>query len=78
MATATYRATHRLAAAAIGIAVIGFALPASAQSAENVRHGRTAAIHDCTSMEQKYSEPTWGLQETDQYRACMARHGQQE
>ena len=72
MATATYRATHRLAAAAIGIAVIGFALPASAQSAENVN------TNGCSSMEQKYSEPTWGLQETDQYRACMARHGQQE
>jgi len=71
--------THRLAAAAIGLVVIGLAPPAGSQSIDNgVSRGRAAAIRDCSSVEQKYSEPTWGLMEADQYRACMARHGQPE
>jgi hypothetical protein len=29
-------------------------------------------------VEQRYTEPSWGHQEIDVYRACMARHGQPE
>jgi len=40
--------------------------------------GRAAAIHACSAQGARYSEYTWGDLEFQQYRACMAQHGQVE
>jgi len=42
------------------------------------RGGRAAAIHACSARASRYTEHTWGDMEFDQYRACMAHHGQVE
>jgi hypothetical protein len=39
---------------------------------------RAAAIHECSLLAGRYSQHDWGNVEIYQYRACMARHGQQE
>ncbi len=39
---------------------------------------RVRALHDCTALEQKWDQRTWGVQQLDVYRACMADHGQAE
>ena len=39
---------------------------------------RAAAIRDCTNTSGKFSESTWGNREFDEYRACMAEHGEAE
>jgi hypothetical protein len=40
--------------------------------------GRAAAIHQCSGAAARYNEYTWGDMEIQQYRACMAQHGQVE
>jgi hypothetical protein len=40
--------------------------------------GRAAAIHACSGQGARYNEYTWGDMEFQQYRACMAQHGQVE
>jgi len=40
--------------------------------------GRAAAIHACSARATRYNEYTWGDMEFQQYRACMAQHGQVE
>lgn len=39
---------------------------------------RTRALKDCTALEQKWDQRTWGSQQLDVYRACMHSHGQME
>jgi len=39
---------------------------------------RAAAIHECSVAASRYTEYTWGNMEFNQYRACMAQHGQPE
>ena len=39
---------------------------------------RAAAIRDCTNASAKFVESTWGNREFDEYRACMAEHGEAE
>lgn len=39
---------------------------------------REQALKDCTALEQKWDQRTWGSQQLDVYRECMARHGQME
>jgi hypothetical protein len=39
---------------------------------------RAAAIRQCSAVAAKYTEYTWGDMEIQQYRACMAEHGQVE
>jgi hypothetical protein len=56
-----------IAAAALAALV---ASPAFAQ--------RAALIGACSAMAGKYTEYTWGDMEIQQYRACMAEHGQAE
>lgn len=39
---------------------------------------RVRALKDCTALEQKWDQRTWGRQQLDVYRSCMAAHGQME
>lgn len=39
---------------------------------------RSQALRDCTALEQKWDQRTWGSQQLDVYRECMAQHGQAE
>jgi hypothetical protein len=39
---------------------------------------RAAALRKCSAIAARYPESTWGDMEIDQYRACMAEHGQVE
>jgi hypothetical protein len=39
---------------------------------------RAATIHQCSVAASPYTEYTWGNLEFEQYRACMAQHGQVE
>lgn len=39
---------------------------------------RVRALKDCTALEQKWDQRTWGVQQLDVYRSCMAAHGQME
>jgi hypothetical protein len=47
-------------------------------SKDHVRAARAAAIGECSARARKYTEYTWGDMEFQQYRACMAQHGQPE
>ena len=39
---------------------------------------RAAAIRDCMNSSSKYSQSTWGNRQFNEYRACMAGHGEVE
>jgi hypothetical protein len=39
---------------------------------------RASALHDCNEQAAPLREYTWGLEQTDVYRACMAGRGQPE
>jgi hypothetical protein len=60
------------------------AAPAFAQShgprnsGNHVSAARAAAIHECSARGARYYEYLWGDLEFQQYRACMAEHGQPE
>jgi hypothetical protein len=69
-----------LGATLVALAVCATATPGLAQRSEGgeVDSARAQALQECSRLEQRYSEPSWGHQEIDAYRACMARHGQPE
>ena len=69
-----------LSAALVALAVGASATPGFAQRSEGDQtdSARAQALQECSRLEQRYSEPSWGHQEIDVYRACMARHGQPE
>ena len=77
--------------AAIGVALLASASPVLARGgaadwraarAEAIGPtgigGRAAALHECNSEASKFVDYSWGVSQTDHYRACMARHGQPE
>lgn len=39
---------------------------------------RAEAIHACNAEASKYSEMSWGHQQSNVYRACMTQHGETE
>jgi len=39
---------------------------------------RAAALRDCNGQGDKFSQYAWGNFSSDEYRACMAKHGQPE
>ena len=39
---------------------------------------RATALRECNDLAGKYSQSTWGNVSSDQYRACMAQHGETE
>jgi len=69
-----------LSAALVALAVGASATPGFAQRSDGdeVNSARAQALQECSRLEQGYSEPSWGHQEIDVYRACMARHVQPE
>jgi hypothetical protein len=62
---------------ALGLSVV--ATPSFAQRSENhMTSEREQALRECNSAAAKYRQYTWGHQEIDAYRTCMANQGQQE
>jgi hypothetical protein len=60
-------------------AVTPFGSPTLDQNAaSHLSAGRAAAIRACNAGAAKYSEYLWGDMEFQQYRSCMAQHGQPE
>ena len=51
---------------------------AAEKSAAQIAAARTAAMRECTTGAQRYTEYTWGNMEFQQYRACMSEHRQME
>jgi hypothetical protein len=49
-----------------------------ANAAPPMDDARMKALQECGAMEKKYTQETWGVQQLDTYRACMAQRGQQE
>jgi hypothetical protein len=47
-------------------------------TSRQISAARAGAIHECSVLASRFSEHDWGNNEIYQYRACMARHGQQE
>ena len=39
---------------------------------------RATALRECNDLASKFSQSTWGNVSSDQYRACMAEHGESE
>jgi hypothetical protein len=60
----------------------GYAARAQAVPGDFGRDGisgqRAAAIRDCTNTSDKFSQYAWGNRQFDEYRACMAEHGEAE
>jgi hypothetical protein len=65
----------RLAALAFGLVVAAIASPSLAQE---INSARAAALHQCSTQEQKYPEYLWGEAGDQIYRECMAEHDQPE
>ena len=71
--------TKLAAAVALSAAVLATASPSLAQRGEDGMSGpRAKALHDCSTMSDKFTQYTWGSTQIDQYSACMTQHGQQE
>jgi hypothetical protein len=74
---------NRLVALAFGLSVIAIASPSLAQrdhdqGPDHVSAARAQALRECTNLENRYREYTYGISEASIYRACMAQHGQSE
>ena len=72
------RISTLLAAFAVTLAASALATPSFAQRSEGMSSERVAAIHDYDAKAGKYKQYVWGDYEIDKYRACMAKHGQEE
>jgi len=70
-------------------AVTPFGSPAATRSGGNLPTGtqntgagmsaaRETAMRECAPMSRRYAESTWGTMQVQQYRTCMAQHGQAE
>jgi hypothetical protein len=44
----------------------------------HISSARAAALRECSAVAAQYPEYEWGNMEIQQYRACMAEHGQVE
>ena len=60
------------------VAPPGYAAQARAMGDLPLSVARAAAIHECNEKVAALKDYTWGVIETDVYRACMAQHGQPE
>jgi hypothetical protein len=56
---------------------LAFAESASA-AASQISAARTAAMRECTTRAQRYTEYIWGNMDFQQYRACMREHRETE
>jgi hypothetical protein len=52
--------------------------PAYSVDSTRMSPQRVQALKDCTALEQKWDQRTWGVQQLDVYRECMYSHGQAE
>jgi len=68
---------RRLFIAAI-FASAGVLAPLVSAQAQVPSAERAAAIHECSTLADRYAETTYGSTEFYLYRSCMARHGQVE
>jgi hypothetical protein len=66
---------HVTVALALGLAMTALATPSFAQQ---MSASREKALRDCNGEAGKMSQGTWGVQQVDNYRACMAQRGEQE
>jgi hypothetical protein len=64
--------------AALWLTAVSIAGAVAAGTSGQISAARAAAIHECSLLAGRYSQHDWGNTEIYQYRACMARHGQQE
>ena len=75
---------HVTAALALGLAMTALATPSIAQLREGgeagMSSGREKALRECNGNGEagKMSQGTWGHQQVDNYRACMAQRGEKE
>jgi hypothetical protein len=74
-------------ALALGLAVTAGVSPALAKGHAEagyngggypITEARAAALRVCSGGESRFVEYNWGVSEIDNYRACMAEHGQPE
>jgi hypothetical protein len=71
-------------ALALGVGIIAAASPvltrgSVAQTGEfGISAARAEALRECNAVANKFAQYTWGNYQSDQLRACMARHGQPE
>ena len=73
------RVSKTVAALVAGLAIFALVTPSVAQRAEDQMSGaRAQALRQCNAQAGKMSQYTWGDHQIDNYRACMAQHGQQE
>jgi len=73
------RVSKTVAALVAGLAIFALVTPSIAQRAEDQMSGaRAQALHQCNAQAGKLTQYTWGDHQIDNYRACMAQHGQQE
>jgi hypothetical protein len=64
-----------------GYAARAQAVPGQAirgDAGDGVGSQRAKALRECNELAGKYSQSTWGNMSSDQYRACMAQHGEVE
>jgi hypothetical protein len=64
--------------AALWMTAVSIAGAVAAGTSGQTSAARAAAIHECSLLAGRYSQHDWGNVEIYQYRACMARYGQQE
>lgn len=67
-----------IAALTLGALFGSPALVQPANAARPIDDARMKALQECGALERKYPQATWGVQQLDVYRACMAQRGQQE
>jgi hypothetical protein len=71
--------TRRIAVPVLVLAALMLASPSTARTPDDdMSRARTYALHECTAQNRTAAEYTWGHNEIDRYRACMARRGETE
>ncbi len=71
-------AIKQLTGIALGVAVAATAVTPSVAQRSQAGSGREQALRDCSASANKLTQHVWGDFEINNYRACMAQHGQQE
>jgi hypothetical protein len=67
-----------MTALTLGILFGSSALVQTANAAPPMDDVRIKALQECSGIEKKYLQNTWGVQQGEMYRACMMQRGQQE
>ena len=64
--------------AALWLTAVPIASAAAQGAPSQISAARAAALQECNRLAQRYPLHEWGNTQIHLYRACMARHGQQE